>query len=617
MTKKIIIIAVVLLLCVCAFTACNNNDNNEVVIRPAQTISIKTAAELADMRNFTGLEYSKYVFELENDIDLSGIDIWEPIGENITKSFMGKFDGKGHTISGLTLKGWENNGKPIFVGKDKLVVNETSYCSIGLFGYTKNTEISNITLSNVNIYYYTEGVASYTAALVGFDSGASSFSSITTSGSIRLSNVYSSVKTYDNKGIEQGTREICNTVQYMAGVVAYSSGSGTFSDINSAVQIENAVYKAIYKEADEVNGIEEGYSIRYDDAKTVLPEQVIAGGVLGLTKGAEITNITSGATLSVKGKSAYMGGVMAAAYGCDINNVTTENADLTSKVATKNTVGGTVALLDHSDLDTASIAGSEINEQCLGNEVQAATVGGAVGYAYDGSSIKNASIDTVTMKSMYEQSVMGGIAGIVRDSLLIDSEIEDGYYEAIGLGRYDGIAKYDKFYSTCGAIVGAIYGNSNVSDCSAKVQNHYLYYYNEGGSDVLFDGYISNEIAYWTKNSVTYVNEDGYSAIRFFKEGSLLEYIVAYATFSEGVLKVTFYSEENKILSEQSYNVGEKAGSESDSVKYKDTFFVQGQGIVAESGDAIAFENRDTTKYVYLSGIPDIDDSTLIVFTKK
>ncbi len=617
MTKKLIIIAVILLLCVGMLTACNKNVNEEIEIKPAKTISIKTAAELADMRNYTGLEYSKYVFELDSDIDLSNIDIWEPIGSNVTTAFMGKFDGKGHTISGLTLKGWENNGKPIFVGEDTLVINETSYCSIGLFGYTKSADISNITMSNVDIFYYTEGIASYTAALVGFDSGFSSFSNITTSGSIRLANVYSSVKTYDNKGVEQGIREVCNTVQYVAGVVAYSSGGGEFSNINSSMEIENAVYKAIYREADIDNGIEEGYLVRSDDAKSILPEQVIAGGVLGLNKGSKITNINSGAKLNIKSKSAYVGGVIAAAYGCDIGGIVSENTDLISKVATKNTVGGTVALLDHSNLDGATLSNIDVNEQCLGNEVQSATVGGAVGYAYDGSTIKNVEIDTIIMESMYDQSVMGGIVGIIRDSLLQDSEIVKGFYKAVGLSRYDGIGKYDKFYSTCGAIVGAIYGNSKASDCYAEVKNHYMFYYNDGVEDVLFDDYMTNYIVYWAKNSVTYVNEDGYNAVRFFKEGSLLEYVVAYATFSEGVLQVTFYSEENKILSEQTYNVGELAGSESDSVKYKDVFFYKGQGILNANGEAIAFENRDMTKYVFLSGIPDIDDSTLILASKK
>ncbi len=617
MSKKIVITVVVLLLCVFIFTACNKDNGNEVVIKPAQTISIKTAAELADIRNYTGIEYSKYVFELENDIDLSSIELWEPIGKTMSTSFMGKFDGKGHTISGLTLKGWENNGDPIFVGKDSLIENETSYCSIGLFGYTKSADISNVTLTNVNIYYYSEGVASYTGALVGFDSGSSTFSDITASGSIRLSNVYTSVKTYDNKGIEQGIKDICNTVQYIGGVVAYSSGSGKFSKINSSMQIENSIYKAFYRKEDNQNGIEEGYIRRTDDAREILPEQVIAGGVFGLNRGSEISEISSNAKISIKGKSAYMGGVMAAAYNCKITNVNGENLDLTSKVATKNTIGGAIALLDHGDLDGAVLKNVEIDEQCLGNEVQSATVGGAVGYAYDGSSIKNADIDTINVGSMYAQSVLGGIVGIIRDSFLKDSEIENGYYKAIGIGRYDGEAKFDDFYATCGTIAGAIYGNSKVSDCSSEVENYYLYYYNDGENDVLFDEYVPNSLKYWTKNSVTYVNEDGYSAVRFFKESSLVDYVVAYATYSEGILRVTFYTEENKILLEQTYNVAEIMGSESDSVKYKDVFFEQGKGVIDSNDQAIALEERDLTKYVYLSGIPDIEESTLYVKGKK
>ncbi len=601
MIKKLLIVALSCLLCFSVLFGCNTNAVDEEIL-PAETIYISTASELVAMQKYTGKKYSNYVFELKNDIDLSAIETWEPIGKDITTSFMGKFDGKGYKISNLTLKGWEDNGNPTFVGNDSNVINETSYCSIGLFGYTKDTEISNLTLKDINIYYYTQGVASYTAALVGYDTGTSKFSNITSSGSIKLSNIYNSVKTYDNTGAEQGAKEGCPTVQYAGGVVAYSSGSSEFSDIISSVNIENSLYKAIYKQANKEMGIEEGYSIRTDNDKSILPEQTIAGGAFGLLRGATLNNITSTAMLTIKAKSSYIGGAVAALYSGSAKNFNVDGVKIDGKITTKNTIGGAVALLDYSTFSESTLNNVEIVEQCQGNEVQSASVGGAVGYAYDNSTIKDITITKLSIKSGYNKSILGGIVGVVRDSVLKDCSVSQGEFAATSLGKNNGVDEYDQFFATCAVIVGAVYGNASVSDCMGSISNKYV------------DGLKPNQIAYGTKNSTIYVNEDGYDAIRLFKEGSLTEYIVAYAKYSEGKLDVIFYSEESKILSEQSYNsVAVIQGTESDSIKYKDVFFTKGQGIIGTSGDVLTFEGRDTTKYVYLSGVPYVDEATLNV----
>lgn len=617
MIKKILITALICLLCISVFVACTKKVTEEEIL-PEKLVTISTVSELVDMQNYTGIKYSKYTFQLQNDIDLSNIDIWEPIGKDITSAFMGKFDGQGHKISNLSLKGWESNGNPIFVGKDSLVINETSYCSIGLFGYTKNTEIIDLSLTNVNIFYYTEGIASYTAALVGFDAGSSKFSNISADGNIKLANTYTKVKTFDNKGIEQGTKDVCQTVQYIAGVVAYSSGSGVFNNINSSVMLQNAMFKAIYREADEENNITEGYSIRTDDDKSVLVEQAICGGVFGLVRGATINNVTSSAQMRIKAKSSYVGGIAAALYNSTAKNANATDVNICGKVATKNTVGGAVALLDHSSYTDSTLSNITIDEQCQANEVQAASVGGAVGYAYDGSVIENIAIDKLSINSMYSKSTLGGILGIVRDSTLKNSSIAEGKFTANSLNKNDTVDEYDKFFASCAVLVGAIYGNSLVADCVGEVKNKYTYYYREGEEDVLFDKFIYNTVPYGIKDSISYVNEDGFASIRLFKEGSLTEYIVAYATYNAGSLNVIFYTEESKILSEQSYgDVDEVLGSDCDGVKYKDVFFTQGEGIKDANGNIINFENRETTKYVYLSGIPSVDDDSLRIIVIK
>lgn len=613
MTKKILTVALICLLCVSVLFGCNKNKDEEEIL-PAQTISISTASELVEMQKYTGIKYSKYVFELKNDIDLSGIEIWEPIGKGITAAFMGKFDGKGYAITNLTLKGWEGSGNPIFVGSDYGIEDETSYCSVGLFGYTKNAEISNLSLNNINIYYYTEGAASYTAALVGYDAGASKFTDISSDGKIRLSNVYSSAKTYDNSGDVQGTKENCDTTQYIGGVVAYSGGNSIFSNISSSVSIENSLYKAIYRQADEEKGIQEGYSVRSDDDSTILPEQTLAGGVFGMLKSATLENITSSAKLKVKAKSSYLGGAVAAFYNSTAKNFAVDNVQIEGKVSNKNIVGGAIGLLDYSVFSESEISNVTIIDQCQGFEVQSVSAGGAVGYVYDNSTVKDIAVDKLTIESMYNKSIMGGILGVIRDSVLKDCSVSEGKFIALGLSADKSKDVYDNFFAGCAVIVGEVFGNASVSSCQGSIGNKYTYNYREEGVNKLFDDFVANTSAYATKNSTVYVNEDGFDAIRLFKENSLTEYIVAYAKYSSGVLDVVFYSEESKILSEQSYNnVVYVAGSESDSTKYINVFFTAGEGIKGSDGTIITFEKRETTKYVHLSGIPNVDEATLNV----
>ena len=89
MNKAIAVLSLALALCAA------NND-----------ISIKTSADLYNfMINVNSGMYGEddLNVKLENDIDMSGITDFSPIGENTT--FYGTFDGQGHTISNLTVTG--------------------------------------------------------------------------------------------------------------------------------------------------------------------------------------------------------------------------------------------------------------------------------------------------------------------------------------------------------------------------------------------------------------------------------------------------------------------------------------------------------------------------------
>jgi len=95
---------------------------------------ITTINDLATLKAFrdsvnAGNTYSGKTVTLTADIDLNN-ENWTPIGNSDNK-FLGVFDGGNHTISNLKIE------------------TQSSYA--GLFGYTSNGELKNLTLHNVDI----------------------------------------------------------------------------------------------------------------------------------------------------------------------------------------------------------------------------------------------------------------------------------------------------------------------------------------------------------------------------------------------------------------------------------------------------------------------------------
>lgn len=112
---------------------------------------IANAADLAylsqALRDTIGSPYKTAYYTLEADIDLGGIT-WSPIGKTSVSPFAGHFDGKGHTISGLTVS-------------DESDV----YAYYGLFGCLSEATVKNLTVEG-------EVFCTERSALVGGLAGA-------------------------------------------------------------------------------------------------------------------------------------------------------------------------------------------------------------------------------------------------------------------------------------------------------------------------------------------------------------------------------------------------------------------------------------------------------------
>jgi len=117
--KRAIAVAAVLILFLCAGTG--------AVAAAEEYVEISSATELQDVRDDLDADYV-----LVDDIDLSGVDNFEPIGDD-EAPFSGTFDGNAHTISNLT-------------------IDRSDESDVGLFGYvSQEGKVENITLVDAEV----------------------------------------------------------------------------------------------------------------------------------------------------------------------------------------------------------------------------------------------------------------------------------------------------------------------------------------------------------------------------------------------------------------------------------------------------------------------------------
>ena len=90
-----------------------------------------------------GNQYEGKYFSLLCDIDLNNLD-WTPIGNGI-HSFMGNFDGKGHTIKNLKIS------QSIHYTYEYPTGRKMPYCDMGLFATVQDATIQNMVIDGATI----------------------------------------------------------------------------------------------------------------------------------------------------------------------------------------------------------------------------------------------------------------------------------------------------------------------------------------------------------------------------------------------------------------------------------------------------------------------------------
>ena len=221
---------------------------------------VNTAAELkalADKVN-AGNTFEGETVVLSADIDLKN-ENWTPIG--YWQTFNGTFDGQGHTISNLKHHGTEED------------------CYVGLFGYTENATIKNLTINNVDLKLV--GNASWAGghmgALVGNIEGNTLIENINITGTIKIDGDLTMAGAGRIGGVVGGNTSNVSfkNVHVNAAVGSFVKGNSSIGGIAGQLQGETTF---------------ENCSSNVD----VTAQQFYAGGIIGLAY--RITSFTDCST---------------------------------------------------------------------------------------------------------------------------------------------------------------------------------------------------------------------------------------------------------------------------------------------------------------------------------
>lgn len=383
---------------------------------------IKNAEEL---RNFAALvnaghpDYISSCFALSNDIDLTGKP-WTPVGkneDNALRAFQGKFDGRGHTIRGISIES-ENyagffaalNGADIRNIKIAGSVHGGSYTG-GLVGFSFNTAITGC-VNNCDITgkFRVGGIAGY------LDQGDDGLSDCSNSGNIVCDGRYAGgITGFQHMGILKkctNSGEVSGNGTHTGGIVGHLDSGSILDCSNDGLVSGN----------DQLKGGIAG-SIEYGELSGCTNTADISGlgqlgynvgGIVGFSnKGLIRTSFSSG---KINAAQNCAGGIL----GRGINS-TVEKCFSTCDVNANDLAGGIAGrLLGSDDSKTHSVISDCYNIGNVRVRASEGAAGGIVGDILNECAVKY-SYNAGTVSISVSSDCLGGVVGIISNSAEIQS----------------------------------------------------------------------------------------------------------------------------------------------------------------------------------------------------
>jgi filamentous hemagglutinin family protein len=347
-----------------------------------------TALSASDLQNFEstpGLSLTGN-YMLVGDINLGG-QAFNPIGNqasttaSTTNSFSGRFEGLGHTVSGLAVSAATNGTGGLFAST------------------TGSARISNLTLAGT-----VNGTGLYVGGLVGLAGGTTTLDNITSSvdvsstatGSTNVGGIAGRMTggTISNSSVGTSSSRATVSGAYAVGGVVGQNLTATLAGNAAQVNVSSG---GLYAGgiAGSSTGAISNATVGGSISSTA---NAYAGGVVGQITGASITASTSSASVSSTISTSYVGGLAG-----ESNNTIT-NSSASGAVSGGVRTGGLVGHFSGSLIDNGSATGN------VDSAASAPSVGGLVGYMSAGSLSNATASGNVTVTGTGASDV-GGLVG--------------------------------------------------------------------------------------------------------------------------------------------------------------------------------------------------------------
>ena len=259
-----------------------------------------------------GKNYAGQTVKLMQNLDLSGVDNFQPIGLSSVLSFKGCFDGNHKTISNLKINATQQN--------------------VGLFGYLgRNSNVKDLTLDNCTI----TSTQSRVGGIAGYTDG--NISGCTVSGSITGTGNVAGIVAYIDSGV---SAPLTNCT--FSGTVTATNGCAAGIVTLSNARIENCTNNGTIQGKDEVGGIlASGGSSPVTGCinNGAVTGHNCIGGIVGIRRYAvsTISNCTNNGHITATGSNA--GGIAGRLVGYS-SILTISNCINTGTIEGAGTVGG-------------------------------------------------------------------------------------------------------------------------------------------------------------------------------------------------------------------------------------------------------------------------------------
>lgn len=403
-----------------------------------------------------GNTYSGKYFKQAVNLDLSSITNWTPIGNESYNSrfFAANYDGNGYSVSGVKI-----NAAADFQG---------------LFGYTSNATIKNLSLLSFDI----KNTKSNTGGLAGDSSYYVEISYC----NIKNSTIKSSGNYVGGLVGEATMMNNCynsstsvSGVQYVGGITGYFSGSSTSNKIYGCYNTGNVTSLGGYY----TGGIVGYASSTYSYSSHISVQECYNTG-------------------TVTSSSYYTGGIVGETY----YYVNVLNCFNKGNVSGSNTVGGIVGRQNNYSTSTESYRGRI--ENCYntgtvsGTSSSNAYAGGIVGYIGSYGVLKyNYNAGTISSTSSHR----GGIGGYVNTSYLTATYFVTNYYYSVGATQ-----GWGNTTSTIGVSSTNSNGGSSVGSFAQQNSwyNNQVWFYNtaiNGGFPMLKTFYFADGSGWGTSSN--------------------------------------------------------------------------------------------------------------------